>query len=70
MRLAVRISGVAADQEDARLQHLWMYGGSADDKVWMLGLMRSRKAVDAIVALHNEGMLQDWGELVTRYPGW
>jgi hypothetical protein len=32
--------------------------------------MRSWKAVDAIVALHNEGMLKDWGELVTRYPSW
>ena len=47
-----------------------MYRGDVEDKVWMRGLMRSWKAVDAILALHKEGMLKDWGELVTRYPGW
>ena len=49
---------------------IWLYRGSRNDGPWMTGLQRSWKAVYGILELDAAGMLEDWGELVARYPGW
>jgi hypothetical protein len=48
---------------------MWLYRGG-EDKTWLVNVPCAWLAADAIPALKNAGLLEDWGRLVALYPGW